>query len=650
MTLSSTPKNRSNRFENDGISINGNKQHASGKKVRQFTTRSRSKSAASFKGLNKLRRVLTHDGTYEPEENYPRRSDSIKKSKSSDSLTRRRAISALSMTTLGKSRNTTGAAFNANNGTSGPSSPGVGLKPQRRHSVKSVLELREGEEMYDDQSTTDEEVEYFTDEEDGHEKETELRCNTRDEDERRSDERTVHEDLGSNEAADIDESSDTSSRQSSNKTLMNPQLSYKPPCNLLQENEDRIDQDQDEDTINNTDDIVTTTNSLRRDVRNEAEAYLQGLQDSNSFQSKNGSADNFIPSMILSQSTGVEKHFDPPSGTKSSSKIADYHLLNQVKSARKNMSFADASEKSDYNINGKLSHNNLGSGPTAGTSHSDARSNFSTSISSLTTHLEPQSMANNRAQYMPRSKAAAKPSMLTNSVVSSFSPNLSKGKAGDFLPNINNFSQFLQSEKGGAESRTQQKLWLQRENSIIDLSSQSSGLSSVFLASNIEVKKEFERISREYVNVRRFNNPLNDSLGRVAPKDRLGARRLNSLPGQEDNMSKFLHMANAKNAKPLLDLIEQNLGHEHDIHQVLSQIWNEETAKFNRDLDTGRDEKSNSYSNGAFPSLRRQGRSSLRNNGGSFPSPHQRMIGSAQPTTRAVNRRMENALNQQQKF
>lgn len=64
--------------------------------MRQFSTKSKAKGSASFKGL---RRVLTHDGTFEGD-GLLNRHGSFKKSKSSDALYRRRAISGLNMTAL----------------------------------------------------------------------------------------------------------------------------------------------------------------------------------------------------------------------------------------------------------------------------------------------------------------------------------------------------------------------------------------------------------------------------------------------------------------------------------------------------------------------------------------------------------------------
>lgn len=51
----------------------------------------------------------------------------------------------------------------------------------------------------------------------------------------------------------------------------------------------------------------------------------------------------------------------------------------------------------------------------------------------------------------------------------------------------------------------------------MDLSSQNDGSDSIFMAGNIDAKREFERISHKYSNVKRFYNPLDEALLRVQP-------------------------------------------------------------------------------------------------------------------------------------
>ncbi len=72
----------------------------------------------------------------------------------------------------------------------------------------------------------------------------------------------------------------------------------------------------------------------------------------------------------------------------------------------------------------------------------------------------------------------------------------------------------FQGADGLPVNRTQQRLWLQRENSIMDLSNQASRLSLYSYSTNIQDKMEFERLSREYLTVRRYWNPVVKSLKR----------------------------------------------------------------------------------------------------------------------------------------
>jgi hypothetical protein len=70
----------------------------------------------------------------------------------------------------------------------------------------------------------------------------------------------------------------------------------------------------------------------------------------------------------------------------------------------------------------------------------------------------------------------------------------------------NNFNSFIRHSNPNIETRTQQKLWLQRESSLLDLSMLNS--------SNPQIRREFERISREYLNARRFSNPIIEAVKR----------------------------------------------------------------------------------------------------------------------------------------
>ncbi|KAL0633479.1 hypothetical protein Q9L58_007586 [Maublancomyces gigas] len=76
-------------------------------------------------------------------------------------------------------------------------------------------------------------------------------------------------------------------------------------------------------------------------------------------------------------------------------------------------------------------------------------------------------------------------------------------------------------------SRTQQKLWLQRQSSQHEVPLQVASQTrpgSEWYAFQSRAQKEFERVNREYLNTRRFKNPAVDSAGRI--QDKQSERRI----------------------------------------------------------------------------------------------------------------------------
>ena len=682
------------------------------KKVKQFSTRSRSKSNASFKGLNKLRKVSSHDGTYEMT-NGVHNNATMKKSKSSDSLSRRRAISGLSMTALTRTK--------SNPGTTAPttlSNSYGGLKPMRRPSSKSVLELHDGDELYEEDSTTDEEVEYFTDEEENY-----VGRQGKAQDEEDSAPRSVDKPVSYVAPAPVD---DSFSRQSSMKTLTN-QPSYKPPSSLT--NKSSIGSDNDlisNNSVNNTGnykniengDIIHDPNHMDecvqglekrgqllqsnesmneeqptegmegeevtavqvhreqnredRDDGDDKEAeeggegegegegedanqyYFQGQPGSNEHRQSNASKEQYVPSMILSQSTGIERHFAHPPSVQNSlgnrfsvqeDETGDY-INEQAQGNRFQYINSDLASSLKSNETKDLVSNN------------NPKNDFSTSISSLSNHLQRPTTVGSAVRVNPLLNRRTSQNSLLRSTAKSRTPFLAETTSStathltnrtDTSSNFNNFSQFLQSDNGGAESRTQQKLWLQRENSILDLSAQNPTTDSIFLASNIEVKREFERISREYTNVRRFCNPLNESLIRISSHNEIEIRKHRTSPSQTDELSSTV-FGSYKDKKTFEDLHPQTSNRIVEIQRILAKIWNEESVDFNRDYnptnngdnDNNNIINGNKFQNSLNARHSRRGQNSMTN-----LQQHQRTINSLQPTTRAVHRRMENALNQQ---
>ncbi|CAI5757939.1 unnamed protein product [Candida verbasci] len=168
----------------------------------------------------------------------------------------------------------------------------------------------------------------------------------------------------------------------------------------------------------------------------------------------------------------------------------------------------------------------------------------------------------------------------------SFNKNESKNSTP--LNNPNNFSDFLKPNHSSSsdlnnnlETRTQQRLWLQRESSLMDVTNlenksnfsnlslnnlmfshsySNHNLSSLNSTTNndghpsnnnmlmhmvstqnsIQSRTEFERLNREYLNVRRHTNPIGESLNRVDQylhKDEL--RIVKTKKTETENLNSF---------------------------------------------------------------------------------------------------------------
>lgn len=180
--------------------------------------------------------------------------------------------------------------------------------------------------------------------------------------------------------------------------------------------------------------------------------------------------------------------------------------------------------------------------------------------------------------------------------------------------NFSNFSQFLKTDNtNDGDLRTQRKLWLQRENSIMDLNLQKDGnADSIFMATNVDVKREFERISHEYTSLRRFYNTIDAALTRFeSNKDRIqstvGKTSTNaniksqsrkppssneiaqSLASQGDNMlNAFISgrsvTSKASDSNPKADDFFGNTQNSK-LQRILTTMWNQESANFNNEVN-----------------------------------------------------------------
>lgn len=689
---------------------------------RQFSTRSRTKSTASFKGLH---RIITHDGTTDMD-SHSLSGNSFKKSKSSDSLYRKRAISGLNMTALGRVKSNPSHVTRSRSGSMVSSHSLAGstgstrLRPSRSKSTHSVLDLHDGGELYDNETTTDEEVEYFTDEEDEEDEVGEaIDKSAGSEDTNHSDEREDEKKRFKSEESIL--LSKTFSdltvpfqEKHNDGSLMNPPR-YKAPSNLIKQQPSREEQAECESKIHNgfhsstnpskedTDDEngridgniadedgddhigdpdlnVITSNSMAEDgthsLKRQGNKFMdsgheEAMQQSDRIQGvepmDHGSSDymtdrgennteQYIPSIILSQSTGVERRFEQPASIQNSLSN-NYHVTDTDQLER-----GLDGNNMDNNISNSDKRTQVGDMQSIeeppeyqkqylkSTNTNPNEHTFSGSISSLTNSLQrtvPENYNGTARMNHLLNKKSSQNSLPRSDLKSLMAaePQNSSLYKEDMrsASTINNFAQFLKSDGMDGESRTQRKLWLQRENSIMDLSSQNDGSDPIFMASNVEVKREFERISHEYTNVRRFSNPVEEALSRVESEQKImGFKRHNKT--NSDVVDTLFPSYGNRDKK-----VDQFLPKSQNtkLHRILSSIWKEESALFNKDTNPLSRQKSSSSSHHILQS----NRNSLRGAMGSGAAlQHQRMINSLQPTTRAVNRRMENAINYQQRL
>ncbi|SMN22551.1 similar to Saccharomyces cerevisiae YPL180W TCO89 Subunit of TORC1 (Tor1p or Tor2p-Kog1p-Lst8p-Tco89p), a complex that regulates growth in response to nutrient availability [Maudiozyma saulgeensis] len=779
--------------------------------TRQFTTRSRAKSTASFKGL---RKVLTHDGTTIDR-------DSMKPTKSSDALFRKRAISGLNMTALARVRsnpNVHGGSGSHGHGT-GMWMGIPGIKPRRTKSTHSVISMKDNSD-----SCSNSEEELVTDSE----------SDTVVKDLRRDNKQSKNSNNGSGMIRDnsreklisIDSIIEEAQMDSRTEDLLADKehvvkpLSYKPPSDYINHGNTGVSQDKLNDSSQNDTSLeleikasgfsnvdktvngmsknnnVTTTNNNEDDVlkknaelsisndhiepadisdnnegydlyRNQLTRQTKSKEHETNIDTKqsipvqnNGNADirngqknselndQYIPNMILSQSTGVVRHFDDPPSIQNSLaneihanrnsgySISNNHNIDQEtfktsqllnsrepKSSIHQVPKELANKINGFNTNEDTIHHNNNS-DISGNVQNSKISNFSNSYSSLTNNLQRANAAavlgKTASARVPQSPH--RPNTGTNSQTGSTplsslfrkkgnqyelsGSNDAKKEGGETTKGgdgkkLNNFSQFLKSDMTEGDSRTQRKLWLQRENSIMDLNIQNGSVDSVFMVTNVDVKREFERISHEYTNSKRFYNPLDAALKRFETykKQQEDTNRVNevnsktkskskstnnklsghlSLRSTESNNTEFFanygsSQSNTVNMEEFQPTVQNS-----KLQRVLSSIWKEESMAFNnemnqlnkgnksyhqRELSDGSQHRlsqagnagsrsiyNNSYLNSGI-NQSGNNRQSLRNapinnNYGS----QSRMMNSLQPTTRAVIRRNESSSQHIQRF
>ena len=756
---------------------------------RQFTSRSRAKSTASFKGL---RKVLTHDGS-----SLDR--DGMKPTKSSDALVRKRTISGLNMTALARVRsnpNVHGGMGSHGHGHGGMWMGIPGYKPRKTrspHAGSSAPNPSDSGGTTSDDFEDEEEVQTDEEEESG--------ARGASPSHKMSGERLVSID-SIIEETNMDNGAEE--LVAGTDHVVKP-LSYKVPSNFIEEGNTSISEDKLGDvavpqetgegfedkraddsapveppqmpelslvpstndkgaehgedelkknaelsisndhigpgtTSDSNDGYDLYGNQLTRQINNkEQHETVPGrpIDHGDSEQVPQNSLQNqYIPNMILSQSTGVVRQFDEPpsiqnslkndiSGANDNTAFNNKHTVAQQKSFHGAQYFPDRDTKpvleqvpkhlaADIQELNTRTESDVIDNPDASKQQNKV-SNFSNSYSSLTNNLQranaaavlgqaasarvPQSplrtntAGSSNVGATPLSSLFRKKSqqdfMLSSSGESR--GDSTKGAAAKGEGKINNFSQFLKSDNSEGDSRTQRKLWLQRENSIMDLNVQNGSANSLFMVTNVDVKREFERITHEYTNARRYNNPLDASLHRLQARNELNnnmkkntnaaskpkTKNGNGLLGRsiESNTEFF---SNYGSNQPANINMEEFLpsAQNSKLQRVLSSIWKNESRTFdnevnplnrngknkNREMNDSAQSRlahtaqgsrlmhSGSYMNSINQNP--HGRNSLRNTLGNNPnsSSQSRMVNNMQPTTRAVNRRIESVNQAGQRF
>lgn len=86
-----------------------------------------------------------------------------------------------------------------------------------------------------------------------------------------------------------------------------------------------------------------------------------------------------------------------------------------------------------------------------------------------------------------------------------------EGASTDSTDFSNDFSSYMANQQPELQTRTQQKLWLQRKNisSLVDIADSNNPFTT-----NV-TRLEYEKLSREYLSIRRFSNPMLRSLDKM---------------------------------------------------------------------------------------------------------------------------------------
>ncbi|TID12964.1 hypothetical protein CANINC_005063 [Pichia inconspicua] len=158
-------------------------------------------------------------------------------------------------------------------------------------------------------------------------------------------------------------------------------------------------------------------------------------------------------------------------------------------------------------------------------------------------------------------------------------------------------SSYLSAQEPEIDSRTQQKLWLQREN-VANLNDFEDTQHAPAAIINQSTRFQYEQHSREYLHIRRFMNPMLDSLNRIKNSG-VSKRRLsieNSTTEASSILGKSVRDASAKTKFQSTSLAKSmglvkdnkslNPAFENDLSdykEIIKAMWNKDCDAFKGD-------------------------------------------------------------------
>lgn len=151
-------------------------------------------------------------------------------------------------------------------------------------------------------------------------------------------------------------------------------------------------------------------------------------------------------------------------------------------------------------------------------------------------------------------------------------------------------SSYLSTQEPEIESRTQQKLWLQREN-VATLNDFEEGSSQTPLQIiNQTTRFQYEQLSREFLHIRRYTNPMLESLQRnnkcAEPNETIKSKKLD-VSDAPKTISKSISKSVVRNSRLAnTSSISQSLGLSLKNSELPPEIFSEDLETYNDALSS----------------------------------------------------------------